>query len=243
MQSVSEHTAHGAGQTRANAGHDFRASTASEGPWLRDNVWLLTAVGFATSALLVGAAGRRSADRRTLRWADDAPDTAARHESGVHAPPLGTAVTIAARRTEVFGFARDLSNLPRFMSGARVTDDSLGTRSTWEITGPRDAAVAVPITLAGEHINEWLLWVADEDAPFDLRYRLEFSDAPGGRGTRVHASVHWSPPAGRVGHWLAKALRADPGTRARRDLKRLKMLMETGEIATSAIRRHDENGG
>tara|TARA_B100000949_G_C13871364_1_gene280733 strand:- start:311 stop:502 length:192 start_codon:yes stop_codon:yes gene_type:complete len=46
--------------------------------------------------------------------------------------------------------------------------------------------------------------------------------------------MFYDPPAGEVGRAIAKLLRKEPGVQARHDLKRLKMLMETGEIATSA---------
>ncbi|MEZ5649067.1 MAG: hypothetical protein R3E87_00795 [Burkholderiaceae bacterium] len=228
---------HAVDETQADGAHRGRANH-----WARNNVWWLAMAGFASGAALAGVATRQRQSPRLLRWADDAPETAARRGASARTPALGTAVTIAAHRSEVFGFVRDLTNLPRFMAGAQVADDSLSTRAQWEIAGPRGNSVSIPISLVHDRINECLGWESDDDAPFELEYRLEFSDAPGDRGTRVHAVVHWSPPAGLAGHWLAKALRADPGTRVRRDLKRLKMLMETGEIATSDIRRHGGAG-
>lgn len=210
--------------------------------WARENVWWLAAVGLATSAALAGAAARQRQAPRVLRWADDAPGTAARHRSLSRAPLLGAAVTIASTRAEVFSFVREHGNLPRFMTGARVSSAPGANRMDWRMRGPRGRRVDVPVSLVDEREGQWLVWVSEDDAPFRLEYRLEFSDAPGERGTRVHAILDWSPPAGLAGHWLAKALRADPGTRARRDLRRLKMLCEAGEIATSANRRPSREG-
>jgi uncharacterized membrane protein len=65
-------------------------------------------------------------------------------------------------------------------------------------------------------------------------------DAPGGRGTEVEAIISYVPPAGEIGRWVAKVLQAEPALQARRELKRLKMLMEAGEIATSATRKTEQ---
>jgi uncharacterized membrane protein len=45
------------------------------------------------------------------------------------------------------------------------------------------------------------------------------------------------PPAGEVGRLVAKILQREPRIQVRRDLKRFKMLMETGEVATSSNQR------
>jgi hypothetical protein len=44
--------------------------------------------------------------------------------------------------------------------------------------------------------------------------------------------VNYNPPAGRIGGALAQLLGADPGHLIKEDLRRLKQMMETGEIAT-----------
>ena len=67
--------------------------------------------------------------------------------------------------------------------------------------------------------------------------RVTFKDAPGERGTRVGLIIAYQPPGGELGRVLAKLFLREPEIQARHDLKRFKMLMETGEIATSATRR------
>ena len=68
---------------------------------------------------------------------------------------------------------------------------------------------------------------------------VRFEDAPGERGTRVSLVMAYDPPAGALGRAVAKLFLREPQVQARHDLKRFKMLMETGEIATSA-RTRDE---
>ena len=76
-------------------------------------------------------------------------------------------------------------------------------------------------------------WQSAEGADVDNRGRVEFIDA-GGRGTVVRATIAYQPPAGAIGKMVAKAMQREPRIQSRRDLRRFKQLMETGEIATSA---------
>jgi hypothetical protein len=77
----------------------------------------------------------------------------------------------------------------------------------------------------------------EELSQIDTEGRVTFADAPGERGTRVGVRVAYKPPAGELGRAVAKLFMREPEIQARHDLKRFKMLMETGEIATSARRK------
>jgi uncharacterized membrane protein len=65
---------------------------------------------------------------------------------------------------------------------------------------------------------------------------VQFTDAPGDRGTRVRIEQH--APGGMVSRASATLTGRPPQTVLRHDLKRFKMLMETGEIAVS--KREDQ---
>ena len=54
------------------------------------------------------------------------------------------------------------------------------------------------------------------------------------RCTVVSADIAYDPPAGAVGRLIAKVFQREPAIQVRRDLRRFKQLMETGEIATAA---------
>ncbi|MBY0345179.1 MAG: hypothetical protein K2Q29_15115, partial [Sphingomonadales bacterium] len=78
-----------------------------------------------------------------------------------------------------------------------------------------------------------------EDSDIDTEGRVTFEDAPGERGTRVSLIIAYKPKGGILGDTVAKLMRRSPELQGRHDLKRFKMLMETGEIATSARTRAD----
>ena len=46
--------------------------------------------------------------------------------------------------------------------------------------------------------------------------------------------MKYDPPAGLPGRAVAKILQREPNVQARRDLRRFKMLIETGEVSVNA---------
>ena len=51
---------------------------------------------------------------------------------------------------------------------------------------------------------------------------------------QVTATIAYDPPAGAIGKLVAKLFQKEPAIQARRDLRRLRMFLETGEIATAS---------
>jgi large subunit ribosomal protein L27 len=67
---------------------------------------------------------------------------------------------------------------------------------------------------------------------------VKFSTAVGNRGTLITPIIAYTPPAGAVGHAFAKLLSKDPSFLMRQDLRRLKALIEAGEIPTVEGQSH-----
>ena len=116
-------------------------------------------------------------------------------------------------------------------------DDSGSGRSTWHIKAPAGRTVSVRTEIESEEDGKLIAWRSVEGSDIETEGRVTFEDAPGERGTRVRLTIAYKPPAGVLGKAVAKAFLREPAIQARHDLKRFKMLMETGEIATSARRR------
>nr|WP_254062729.1 SRPBCC family protein [Caulobacter sp. S45] len=105
-----------------------------------------------------------------------------------------------------------------------------GVRTGWSRRPP---AIRWDSELTEQDDGRLLAWRTTEDAEVKNLGRVEFRDAPGGRGTEVHATLVYEPPAGALGKVVAALFQKEPGQQAKRDLRRLKMLLETGEIATT----------
>jgi len=192
-------------------------------------------IGLALGAAAVGAF---LSTRKPRDWSgDDAPGFTQRRGFG-HYDVVGRTVTIRKPKAELYAFWRDFQNLPQVMENLESVRPS-GTegRSIWTIKAPGGRTVDIETEIAREVENELIAWRSVEGSDVDTEGRVTFEDAPGERGTRVGLIIAYHPPGGELGRTVAKAFLREPAVQARHDLKRLKMLMETGEIATSARRR------
>ncbi|MEQ8898519.1 MAG: SRPBCC family protein [Roseovarius sp.] len=192
------------------------------------------ALALGVGILAVGAAAfwHRSQQPRLVAPPDSAPGRTSRQSRYGDYAVSGRSVTINRPRAEVYGFWRDFSNLARFMSNVEAveTDDDL---TTWTIAALAGRSVTVKTCIVSERENEEIAWRSVEGSDIDTEGKVMFRDAPAGRGTEVEAVIAYVPPAGRFGQVIAKLFRTEPRIQGRHELKRLKMLMETGEVTTS----------
>lgn len=196
----------------------------------------LAAVAFAAGALAVYGVYRAGQPRRRARYAGHVPDSALRDGRRLgwrEQTVVGRTVTIARPRSELYAFWRDFANLPRFMENVRDVAVSDTRRSRWTVAAPGERELSFETTITEDRPGELIAWRSDEDAPVRNSGRVVFRDAPDGRGTEVEATIAYDPPAGAVGRLAAKLFQREPNIQARRELKRFKQLMETGEIATA----------
>lgn len=144
------------------------------------------------------------------------------------------AVTVNRPREELYQVWRDFENLPGFMQhleSVRVDDPESG-RSHWVAKGPLDWRVEWDAEIIEERENELLVWKSLPGSTVESLGRVEFVDAPGGRGTIVRVWMQYNPPAGSLGAAFAKLFGREPGQQINEDLRRFKQIMEAGEIAT-----------
>jgi uncharacterized membrane protein len=166
---------------------------------------------------------------------DTVPDDAKKHKADRQSDDAVAvrAVTIDKSREAVFAFFRDFTNLAAFMENIQRIDVLDGQRSHWMVKAPAGHVVEWDSVLIEEEPGYLLAWETAPDAEVKNHGRVEFKDAPGGRGTEIHATIVYEPPAGALGKLIATLFQKAPGMQAKRDLRRLKMLLETGEIATT----------
>ncbi|WP_070151881.1 SRPBCC family protein [Sphingobium phenoxybenzoativorans] len=146
---------------------------------------------------------------------------------------IGRTVTINRPRAELYAYWRDFEQLPTFMDNVERIDCLSKTRSHWVVKAPAGAMVEWDAEIIEESDGELIAWRSAEGADVPNSGRVEFRDA-GDRGTIVTATIAYDPPAGTLGKLIAKLFQREPAIQARRDLRRFKQLMETGEIATAA---------
>ncbi len=146
---------------------------------------------------------------------------------------VGRSVTINRPHGELFAYFRDFANLPSFMDNVERIDVLSPTKSHWVVKAPGGKTVEWDATVTDESEGAYIGWKADEGADVANSGRIEFKPVAG-RGTVVTVTIAYDPPAGAIGKLIAKMFQREPAIQARRDLRRFKQLMETGEISTNA---------
>ncbi|MDB6009713.1 MAG: cyclase [Gammaproteobacteria bacterium] len=146
---------------------------------------------------------------------------------------VGRTVSINRPRGELYAFWRDFTNLTRFMENIEAISVLDERRSHWVVTAPGDRTVEWDSVVTEDEPGSLIAWASVKGADVRNSGRVEFRDSSNGRGTVVTVTIVYDPPGGTVGKALAKLLQREPNIQARRDLRRFKQLMETGEVATA----------
>jgi uncharacterized membrane protein len=169
---------------------------------------------------------------------DDAPAVAARDEDAQPKEAgealIGRTVTINRPREEIYAFWRDFSNLAQVMENIERIETIDATRSRWTVKAPAGRTVEWDSVVTADEPGWLIAWQSVEGADVKSSGQVEFLDAPPGRGTMVRATIAYDPPGGVIGQWIAKLLQREPAVQTRRDLRRLKQYLETGEVTSSA---------
>ena len=171
---------------------------------------------------------------------DDAPDRARKDDKDGDLALVGRTVLINKPRDEVYAFWRDFSNLPQFMRSVDSIEVE-GQRTRWTVKAPLGQSVTLVTEITEDVPGSVIAWRSTEDSQIKTEGRVSFTDAVGDRGTAVTADIRYEPPAGDVGRAVAMLFGAEPNIQARHELKRLKMLIEAGEISTAINHRDQEN--
>ena len=184
---------------------------------------------------------------------DDAPLTTAKKGNTVEEAGIGLVepkgdslsgktVTIDRPREQLYAFWRDVGNLSLFLENVVAIEPLDARRSRWTVKAPAGRTVEWISIITEDRPDEYIAWTSEEGADVPNSGRVDFRDAPGGRGSWVTATILYDPPVGLLGKTIAKIFQREPAIQARRDLRRFKQLMETGEIATSARTRREYEG-
>ena len=143
------------------------------------------------------------------------------------------AITIKRSPEEVYRFWRDFQNLPRFMSHLEAVQVIDERRSHWRATAPAGRTVEWDAEMLEDRPNELIVWRSLEGADVDNSGRVRFRPGPGGRGTEVEVELRYDPPGGKLATIVAKLFGEDPSQQVYGDLRRLKQVLETGEVVRS----------
>ena len=141
-------------------------------------------------------------------------------------------ITINKPAAELYRFWREFRNLPRFMKHLESVTTLTSGISRWVANGPAGHRVEWDAEIYNEKENELISWRSLPGSEFVNAGTVRFEPAPGGRGTVVRVTMNYNVSGGRVAAALARLFGQAPEQLIAEDLRRLKQISETGEIAT-----------
>ncbi|MBN3896608.1 MAG: SRPBCC family protein [Nostoc sp. NOS(2021)] len=142
-------------------------------------------------------------------------------------------VTINKSAEELYRFWHNFENLPTFMKHLKSVKVHDQKRSHWIANAPLGNSVEWDAEILEDRENEFISWASVEGADVDNSGFVRFKKAPGDRGTEVKIVLEYNPPGGALGATVAKLFGEEPEQQIDDELRRFKMLMEAGEIATT----------
>lgn len=192
------------------------------------------AIALGAAAAVAGAASlffRRSKERDPAL--DDAPNWTKNSADQGERPVIGTSVLIARPRQQLFDIWSRFERFPEFMENVESVTAN-GQVSTWQIAAPGGTTITLKNRISHMVPGKEISWQSEPDSEIANSGKVRFTDAPAGRGTYVSLVLSYAPPGGSVGRGIAKLFQREPAIQARRDLRRFKQLVETGEVTTNA---------
>lgn len=146
---------------------------------------------------------------------------------------LTATTTIRKPASEVYAFWRDLGNLPAFMAHLEQVRPTGDRTSHWVATAPFGKDVEWDAEITEETPGERIAWRSIGDAQVPNGGTVSFVPAPDGVSTEVYVALVYEIPGGAVGKAVAKYFGEEPHQQLDDDLRRLKQVLETGEVVRS----------
>ena len=185
---------------------------------------------------------------------DDAPPATSKRLDGAEAAAIeglpdrgdaitARAVTINRPAAELYAYWRDFANLATFMDNIVEISAVDATTSHWVVKAPGGKTVEWDAT---RHRGS-----AGRSDRLGIGRRRRRAQQRAASNSAMPARAAPSSPRrsstirrrGIVGKLIAKMFQREPAIQARRDLRRFKQLMETGEIATASRTARATRGG
>jgi uncharacterized membrane protein len=175
-----------------------------------------------TSGLVVGSFGggllaRAVTNMETRRLFGFGRDRSMRIHKTIH---------IAAPVEQVYAYWSDLSNFPSFMEDVREVRRLADGTYQWVVAGPAGMPISWRSQVTRSEPHRLLAWRTVPGSTVRNGGSVRFID-DGELGTRVDVDLSYDPPAGGIGHAIARVFRADPKTKLHEDLMRMKQRVES----------------
>lgn len=187
-----------------------------------------------------GLLSRAVTGRTMKKWGSAARNARSNRTSPVASVPRGhgikveESVVIERPVEEVYRFWRNFENLPRFMDHLESVTVLDHDRSRWVAKGPAGSRVEWDAVIHNEIDGELIAWRTLPGAEVSSAGSVHFRPVRAGTGTEVRVVLSYDPPAGKLGAAVARLLGEEPSRQVQDDLRRLKQVMDAGEVTAGA---------
>jgi len=178
-----------------------------------------------------GRPAKQKSGSRTGRGDGSTPVASVGRGQGIK---VEESVTINRPVLEVYRFWRNFENLPRFMDhleSVAVIDE---TRSHWVAKGPVGTRVEWDAVIHNEVDDELIAWRSLPGSEVKNAGSVHFTPTVNGTGTDVRVVLSYEPPAGKLGAAVARLLGEEPTKQVADDLRRLKQVMDSGDVIAAS---------
>lgn len=151
---------------------------------------------------------------------------------------LTSSLAINRPRADCYAFWRRLENLPRVMHGLESVTEMDDGRSHWKATTPSGLRLEWDAEITQDQENELISWRSVEDADLTTDGSVHFLPGPNGKGTLLRVVVRYRPPGGALGAVVTQLFGRPAQQVLKQDLRRLKQILETGDIITTENQPH-----
>ena len=155
-----------------------------------------------------------------------------RHANAPRHRMLRAAVTVQREPQDVYQFWRELENLPSFMYHLKSVTAESAERSRWVANAPVGQQVQWEAQIIEDQPGTRIAWESLPGSAVQNSGSVDFAAAPAG-GTEVHVTIGYHIPGGVLGKAAATVLGESPEQQVNDDLRRLKQLLETGQVLRS----------
>ena len=177
------------------------------------------ALGSAMSTVGFGMVARALTNFETRRLVGLDGDV-----EGIH---IEKTITIDAPVDKVFTYWSHPENFPEFMTHVREVRSIGDGMYRWKVGGPAGLLIEWDAAITELDFNKTLAWKSVPGAIIWQEGITRFTSNPDG-STRIDVKMSYKPPAGLLGHEIARLFGIDPKHEMDDDLMRMKSFIETG---------------
>lgn len=146
---------------------------------------------------------------------------------------IDKSINVAAPPDVVYALWSNFENFPQFMTNVLEVKSINDNLSHWKVAGPAGVPVEWDAEITRVEPGEMIAWKSVEGSTVANAGYVLFEPTDDG-GTEVTVRISYNPPAGAIGHAVARAFGADPKSEMDTDLMRMKTLLETGQLPHDA---------